>query len=84
MYTYYGGKVMRSLEVKSKVFRPEIKDRSAEIIEMFVSRGYFKTQSEVVEAGLEMLLEHQLVEDSKLNKEEAMPMSSSMVKGQVE
>jgi Arc/MetJ-type ribon-helix-helix transcriptional regulator len=75
---------MRNLEAKSKVFRPEIKDRSAEIIEMFVTRGYFKTQSEVVEAGLEMLLEHQLVEDSRLNKEEATPMPPSMIKGQVE
>ena len=75
---------MRNLKVKSKVFRPEIKDRSAEIIEMFVSRGYFKTQSEVVEAGLEILLEHQLVEDSKLHKEEAAPMPASMVKAQVE
>jgi Arc/MetJ-type ribon-helix-helix transcriptional regulator len=75
--------MMRNLEAKSKVFRPEIKDRSAEIIEMFLSRGYFKTQSDVVDAGLEMLLEHQLVEDSKLNKEEAAPMPSSIVKGQV-
>lgn len=75
---------MRNLEAKSKVFRPEIRDRSAEIIEMFLSRGYFKTQSDVVDAGLEMLLEHQLVEDSKLNKEESTPMPPSMVKGQVE
>ncbi len=74
---------MRNLEIKNKVFRPEIKNRSAEIIEMFVSRGYFKTQSEVVEAGLEKLLEHQLVEDSKLHKEEAAPLPTSMAKAQV-
>jgi Arc/MetJ-type ribon-helix-helix transcriptional regulator len=84
MYTTYGGFVMRHLEAKSKVFRPEIRDRSAEIIEMFLSRGYFKTQSDVVDAGLEMLLEHQLVEDSKLNKEETAPMPSSILKGQIE
>ena len=75
---------MRNLEVKSKVFRPEIKDRSAEIIDMFISRGYFKTQSEVVDAGLEKLLEHQLVEDSKLHKEDAPPMPASIVKAQIE
>lgn len=40
------------------------KDRSAEIIEMFISRGYFKTQIETIEAALELLLEKQLVEDS--------------------
>ncbi len=75
---------MRNLEAKNKVFRPEIRDRSAEIIEMFMTRGYFKTQSEVVEAGLEKLLEYQLVEDSKIHKEEAAPLPSSMVKAQVE
>ena len=75
---------MRSSAEKNRVFRPEIKDRSAEIVEMFISRGYFKTQSEVVEAALELLLEHQLVEDSKLHKEEAVPMPSSLVKAQVE
>ena len=75
---------MRSSVEKNKVFRPEIKDRSAEIIEMFISRGYFKTQSEVIEAGLERLLEHQLVEDSKVHKEEAAPMSPSVIKAQVE
>ena len=75
---------MRSSAEKTRVFRPEIKDRSAEIVEMFISCGYFKTQGEVVEAALEMLLEHQLVEDSKLHKEEAAPMSQSLVKAQTE
>ena len=75
---------MRSSVVKSRVFRPEIKDRSAEIVEMFISRGYFKTQSDVIEAGLEKLLEHQLVEDSKLRQEESWPTPQSLVKAQTE
>ena len=35
-------------KLSDPVFRPEIRDRSAEIIEMFLSRGYFKTQSEMI------------------------------------
>lgn len=75
---------MRSSVEKGKVFRPEIKDRSAEIVEMFMSRGYFKTQGDVVEAALEMLLEHQLVEDSKVHEQESAPMPQSLVKTQTE
>lgn len=40
------------------------KDRSADIIEMFISRRYFKTQTKVIETALELLLEKQLIEDS--------------------
>ena len=75
---------MRSSVEKSRVFRPEIKNRSAEIVEMFISRGYFKTQGDVVEAALEILLEHQLVEDSKLHQEESAPTPKSLVKAQTE
>ena len=75
---------MRHTASKPKVYRPEIKDRSAEIVEMFVSRGYFRTQGEVVEAGLEMLLERALQEDSKLHQKESAPMSNELVKAQTE
>jgi Arc/MetJ-type ribon-helix-helix transcriptional regulator len=76
--------IVRNSASRSKVYRPEIKDRSAEIVEMFVSRGYFKTQSEVVEAGLEILLERALQEDSKLHRDEASSLSSELVKAQVD
>ena len=75
---------VRNATAKTKVYRPEIKDRSAEIVEMFVSRGYFRTQGEVVEAGLEMLLERALQEDSKVHREESAPMSNDLVKAQTE
>lgn len=45
--------------------RPNIEGRAEEIIQLFLERGLFETQVQVIEAGLMLLLEKRLAEEAE-------------------
>lgn len=47
------------------MIRPEIKGISEEIIKSFLDRKVFETQTQVIDAALQLLLEKQIEEESK-------------------
>jgi len=45
--------------------RPNIEGRAEEIIQLFLERGLYETQVQVIEAGLMLLLEKRLAEEAE-------------------
>lgn len=45
--------------------RPKIEGRTEQLIQMFLDRGLYESQAEVIEAAVEALLEKRIEEESK-------------------
>lgn len=55
------------------MMRPKLEGITEERVKLFLERGIFKTQAEVLFAAMELLIEHQLEEDSKSWNESSTP-----------
>ena len=45
--------------------RPKLEGRTEQLIQMFLDRGLYETQAQVIEAAIESLLERRIEEESK-------------------
>lgn len=56
---------------KELIMLPNLEDRTQDLVQMFLDRKIFKTQQAVIEKALDLLVEHQVNEESKHWDEES-------------
>lgn len=50
--------------------RPKIEGRAEDIVGLFLERGIYKTQAEVIEASLELLLDKRMEFEASISQDE--------------